>query len=158
MAEVATVPHFLLDTFLANKTTQDELTLDEIAAHEPPHFDESHGDEEILYLPPLLSSLPHTHEPYEHQEGEKNVPLHTSTHLPSIDPVSLSLHKALHKFKPRDSQYASKPYGEAFNWADLQLPVDEEREWYCVAFRSRRRHGSDSARKSIPQVLVRDEK
>jgi hypothetical protein len=153
MAEVATAPHFLHDTFLANKTAQDELTLIEKAAHEPPHFNESHDDDEILYLPPLLSSLPHTHEPHEHEEGEKNVPLHTSTHLPSIDPVSLSLHKALHKFKPRDSQYASKPYGEAFNWADLRLPVEEEREWYCVAFRSRRRHGSDSGRKSILKGL-----
>ncbi|KAG8749775.1 hypothetical protein FRC14_001107 [Serendipita sp. 396] len=162
MAEVQTAPHFLRDTFLPDlpdatpedsiTTTQAssllplEVTSQEETAHEPPSFDESHGEEEVLYLPPLLSSLPQSlSSQIEPKEGTKDVPLHTSTHLPSIDPVSLSLHKALHKFKPFDTQYASRPYGEAFNWANLVLPIEEEREWYCVAFRSRRKAGSESA-------------
>ena len=29
------------------------------------------------------------------------------------------------------------------------LPADEEREWYCVAFRSKRKEGSDSGRESL---------
>ena len=168
MAEVARCPHFLSDTFvgldnphhpsksihsvplvLEEKTPASpaELSVEEKAAHAPPAFDETHGEEEILYLPPLLSSLPsHLGASHNASNEEKNVPLRTETHLPSIDPVSLSLHRALHKFKPYDTFYASEPYGTSFNWAELDLPVDEEREWYCVAFRSRRRPGSDSGR------------
>ena len=41
------------------------------------------------------------------------------------------------------------PYAEAFNWDELELPADEEREWYCVAFRSKRKEGSDSGRESL---------
>ncbi|KAI0032250.1 hypothetical protein K488DRAFT_13806, partial [Vararia minispora EC-137] len=101
----------------------------------------------ILYLPPLLSSLPHTYD-YEHDHGHdhsKNVPVvHTATRLPDIDPTSLSLHKALHSFSPATEHYASAPYAEAFNWDELELPEDEEREWYCVAFRSKRKAGSEN--------------
>jgi len=95
----------------------------------------------VLYLPPLLSALP---------EGlasrpiiSENPPVVTQTRLPDIDPASLSLHKALHHFKPVNSDYASTPYSEAFNWTELVLPADDEREWYCVVFRSKRRVGSD---------------
>jgi len=97
----------------------------------------------ILYLPPLLSKLPDglAHSPIPSPE---NPPLSTDTRLPNIDPVSLSLHKALHHFSPRSPEYSSTPYAEAFNWSDLQLPEHEEREWYCVVFRSKRRAGSDS--------------
>ncbi|KAG6845390.1 hypothetical protein H0H87_009737 [Tephrocybe sp. NHM501043] len=95
----------------------------------------------LLYLPPLLSSLPDQYPsepiPLEHP------PLITETRLPDIDPVSLSLHKALHHFKPFDADYVTKPYGEAFNWSQLALPENEEREWYCVVFRSKRKPGSD---------------
>ncbi|GLB37093.1 hypothetical protein LshimejAT787_0401440 [Lyophyllum shimeji] len=95
----------------------------------------------VLYLPPLLSSLPHHYSsgpiPSDHP------PLVTETRLPDIDPTSLSLHKALHHFKPVDADYVSKPYAEAFNWSELVLPEDEEREWYCVVFRSKRKAGSD---------------
>jgi len=96
----------------------------------------------ILYLPPLLSSLP------------QNVsipplslnrpPLATETRLPDIDPVSLSLHKALHYFRPLSDDYAALSYDLAFNWSELELPEDEEREWYAVVFRSRRKKGSNS--------------
>ena len=115
--------------------------------HNVPEFSSTtltHLASPILYLPPLLSSLPQTHP--THRLPETNPPLHTSTHLPDIDPVSLSLHKALHRFRPVDSEYSRKPYAEAFNWGDLELPEDEEREWYCVAFRSLRKVGSDSGR------------
>jgi hypothetical protein len=89
----------------------------------------------------------HEDESVHDDKHPTETPLRTTTHLPSIDPVSLSLHRALHKFKPHDTKYASTPYGEAFNWAQLRLPLEEEREWYCVAFRSRRKPNSDSARK-----------
>ncbi|KAH7923722.1 hypothetical protein BV22DRAFT_1014785 [Leucogyrophana mollusca] len=96
----------------------------------------------VLYLPPLLSSLPQKLPP--HELPAEHPPLVTETRLPDIDPVSLSLHKALHHFHPITSDYAALPYSEAFNWSALQLPLDEEREWYCVVFRSKRKPGSDS--------------
>lgn len=64
--------------------------------------------------------------------------------LPAIDSVSLSLHIALHNFHPITPDYAEAPYAEAFNWDELTLPEEEEREWYCVTFRSRRKTGSNS--------------
>lgn len=113
--------------------------------HNLPEFD-SNGEptSPILYLPPLLSSLPRSLPPtkinFEHP------PLKTETHLPDIDPVSLALHKALHKFRPVSDAYADVPYDEGFNWDELELPEDDEREWYIVAFRSKRREGSDGGR------------
>jgi hypothetical protein len=98
----------------------------------------------ILYLPPLLSSLPSalTHP----LPPNLNPPLQTETRLPDIDPVSLSLHKALHHFRPVSGDYAESRYDEAFNWGELLLAEDEEREWYCVVFRSKRKEGSESDR------------
>lgn len=77
----------------------------------------------------------------------------TATRLPDIDPASLALHRALHFLKPHDG-FERLPYAEAFNWDEIGAayrsdgsPTGEiEREWYIVAFRSRRRAGSDSAR------------
>ncbi|EIN11983.1 hypothetical protein PUNSTDRAFT_111968 [Punctularia strigosozonata HHB-11173 SS5] len=100
--------------------------------HQPPSFNPS-TPEDILYLPPLLSSLP-----------SSSTLASTATRLPSIDPASLSLHKALHSFCPVTSEYASVPYADAFNWSNLELDVELEREWYCVVFRSKRRAGSDA--------------
>lgn len=101
----------------------------------------------VLFLPPLLSSLPygllHTPAPCPDQP-----PLTTETHLPDIDPASLSLHKALHYFSPVNPQYATQPYAESFNWDALTLPEEDEREWYIVAFYSKRKPGSDSGRES----------
>lgn len=97
----------------------------------------------VLYLPPLLSSLPHELGVLPVTLLEQQ-PMLSETHLPDIDPVSLSLHKALHHFHPATPHYAEVPYEEAFNWPELELPEDEEREWYCVAFRSKRMPGSDS--------------
>ncbi|KXN90622.1 UPF0643 protein PB2B2.08 [Leucoagaricus sp. SymC.cos] len=99
----------------------------------------------VLYLPPLLSSLPER----INTEADKTlgnsefVPLVTETRLPNIDPASLSLHKALHRFRPLSPNYAGTPYTEAFNWDELILPEDEDRDWYCVVFRSKRKAGSD---------------
>ncbi|KAG8936790.1 hypothetical protein FRC03_007600 [Tulasnella sp. 419] len=95
----------------------------------------------VLYLPPLLSSLPKTH---AHHDAQSEQILHTQTRLPDIDPASLSLHKALHNFRPHGG-YARVKYEEAFNWDELVLPEEEEREWYVVAFRSRRKPGSDGS-------------
>ena len=99
----------------------------------------------VIYLPPLLSSLPQnvTTPPI----SVTRPPLATETRLPDIDPVSLSLHNALHHFGPLSDNFAALPYNLAFNWSELELPEDEEREWYAVVFRSRRKKGSDSDRK-----------
>ena len=97
----------------------------------------------LLYLPPFLSSLP-GHLSWASASGNPQLqPVFTETCLPDIDPASLSLHKALHHFKPLTPNYSDTPYAEAFNWSDLSLPVEEEREWYCVVFRSKRKAGSD---------------
>ena len=56
----------------------------------------------------------------------------------------MELHRALHHFRPITEDYSSQPYHESFNWDDLELPADVEGEWYCVAFRSRRKVESDS--------------
>ncbi|KAJ6625665.1 hypothetical protein B0H10DRAFT_2002676 [Mycena sp. CBHHK59/15] len=108
--------------------------------HNVPVFDESRLAP-VLYLPPLLSSLPETFP--STPVPPENPPLITQTRLPDIDPASLSLHKALHHFRPRSADYASMPYSEAFNWDQLALPEHEERDWYCVVFRSKRKPGSD---------------
>ncbi|KAG8747133.1 hypothetical protein FRC10_002182 [Ceratobasidium sp. 414] len=78
----------------------------------------------------------------------------TATRLPDIDPASLSLHRALHFLKPKEG-FAKLPYTEVFNWDGIgnAYHSDEsvgaegevEREWYVVAFRSRRKPGSDGA-------------
>ncbi|KAL4074051.1 hypothetical protein J3A83DRAFT_4357915 [Scleroderma citrinum] len=112
--------------------------------HEPPTFDSkclTQPTTTVLYLPPLLSSLPPGVE--VPLVSTDNPPLVTETHLPDIDPVSLSLHKALHHFRPLSGGYADLPYAQAFNWLELDLPLDEEREWYAVVFRSKRKPGSD---------------
>lgn len=113
--------------------------------HDPPTFDSkslTRPASTVLYLPPLLSSLPQSvGAPLILTDPQ---PLVTETHLPDIDPVSLSLHKALHHFRPLSSGYATLPYAEAFNWLELDLPIEEEREWYAVVFRSKRKPGSDS--------------
>ena len=113
---------------------------------DPHNLPKFHGDptKPILYLPPLLSSLPHILPP---QVVDSNRPaLVTETRLPDIDPPSLSLHKALHNFRPVTDAYADVPYTEGFNWNELELPEDEEREWYIVAFHSKRKDGSDGGR------------
>jgi hypothetical protein len=118
--------------------------------HLPPDFTNQslfeHG-EPILYLPPLISSLPETYPPHNHSPSRPGKgPLITSARLPSINPASVELHKALHHFHPWNAEYAAQPYAEGFNWSELSLPEDVEGEWYCVAFRSKRKAGSDSGR------------
>lgn len=123
--------------------------------HDPhvlPSF-ETRATSPILYLPPLLSSLPvgvgHAQHPTASPAfSSPSVPrpLSTESRLPSIDQASLALHRALHHFRPTTEEYAKTPYSEAFNWDELELPLEEEREWYCVVFRSRRRDGSDGGR------------
>lgn len=102
----------------------------------------------VFYLPPLLSALPEHLVSQATPETHEYPPLSTETRLPDIDLASLSLHHALHHFKPTTPKYASTPYAEAFNWSELRLPIEEEREWYCVVFRSKRKSGSDGICKS----------
>ncbi|KAJ3517204.1 hypothetical protein NLJ89_g661 [Agrocybe chaxingu] len=112
--------------------------------HAIPQFNSQLAFEEpVLYLPPLLSSLPDHYQLQIPHADPRHPPLVTETRLPDIDPASLSLHKALHHFKPLTPDYADTSYDEAFNWSELELPKDEERDWYCVVFRSRRKSGSD---------------
>lgn len=112
--------------------------------HNVPDFgSHSRFDSPVLYLPPLLSSLPERYSVAEVPLNFSFPPVITGTRLPDIDPVSLSLHKVLHHFKPSSPNYASTAYEQAFNWSELRLPKDEEREWYCVVFRSKRKAGSD---------------
>jgi len=111
--------------------------------HTVPDFDkDSVSSDPLLYLPPLISSLPERLK-WDSPGNPRFPPIVTETRLPDIDPASLSLHKMLHHFKPLTPNYADTPYAEAFNWSELQLPVEEEREWYCVVFRSKRKAGSD---------------
>ncbi|KAI5477882.1 hypothetical protein MNV49_005775 [Pseudohyphozyma bogoriensis] len=114
--------------------------------------------EPLLYLPPLLSLLPPNSRPSTPSPRHTPTPSSSSTafsfsaptisyttsSLPSIDPASVALHDALHNFKPVSTNYAREEYAEAFNWPDLVLPEDIEREWYIVAFRSIRAPGSPS--------------
>jgi hypothetical protein len=109
--------------------------------HQLPAFDSKSLTEPILYLPPLLSSLPEVY-PSSPVSAEYP-PVLTETRLPHIDPASLSLHKALHHLRPLNANYATLAYDQAFNWTELELPEHEEREWYCVVFRSKRKAGSD---------------
>lgn len=108
------------------------------AHHQPPPATAPPNSDPILYLPALLSRLPHEHEHLSNHSTEFD------TRLPNIDPASLFLHQALHYFRPVDDKYAATDYPEAFNWDELALPADVEREWYGVVFRSRRRPESSS--------------
>ncbi|PCH43857.1 hypothetical protein WOLCODRAFT_104321 [Wolfiporia cocos MD-104 SS10] len=101
----------------------------------------------ILYLPPILSTLPIglIHNPPPTLPPSKDaVPLYTDSCLPTIDNASMALHRALYNFRPITPKYAAVPYPEAFNWNEFELPDSIEHEWYCVVFRSKRRDGSDS--------------
>ncbi|KAJ8514464.1 hypothetical protein ONZ45_g8020 [Pleurotus djamor] len=128
------------------KTTTHATPQAEIATRDPHHFPsfspETVPTQPILYLPPLLSSLPDRFPAVS--IDSQYPPIVTDTRLPDIDPASLSLHKALHDFKPLNDKYAALPYEEAFNWDELTLSKDDERSWYCVVFRSRRKPGSES--------------
>ena len=119
--------------------------------HELPVFDKetlTNPTEPILYLPPFLSSLPVELKPTS-PTSTGRIPKATEAHLPDIDGPSLSLHKALHNFNPVTDKYASVSYAEAFNWDELDLPEEDEHEWYVVAFRSIRKPGSENGRESL---------
>ena len=51
----------------------------------------------------------------------------------------------LQRLRPVDDRYATRPIGEAFNWAEASRELGEG-EWYLVAFRSIRKDGADEAR------------
>ena len=109
---------------------------------------EANPTEPVLYLPPILSLLPAEYRQLtaslvDSQTTGPHTPLSTESHLPSIDKASLSLHLALHRFRAVTREYAVVPYAEASNWNEIELPEDDEHEWYCVAFNSKRRAGSD---------------
>ncbi|KAL5507103.1 hypothetical protein ACEPAH_6559 [Sanghuangporus vaninii] len=86
-----------------------------------------------LVMPSLPAEVEHP--------GQISAVTNTEARLPEIDASSLSLHHALHNFKPLDDKYASKPLEDAFNWSELLLPEEVQGEWYCVGFRSRKKPG-----------------
>ncbi|GAA5903662.1 uncharacterized protein JCM6883_005073 [Sporobolomyces salmoneus] len=102
---------------------------------------------EILHLPPLLSLLPPSLKPASTPTSSSSLANYTDSSLPSITPLSISLHRALHSLRPLTPLYAISPYSESFNWSELELKglteqeLVREREWYIVAFRSKRREG-----------------
>jgi len=120
------------------------------ASVEPPSSPQPGATNSQPEYPPqlFLSSLP---------EGYPPPLILTETRLPSIDPVSLSLHKALHIFKAIRPDYADVEYDTGFNWSELKLPVDEERDWYCVVFRSKRKVGSELVSLYEADKLAHDE-
>lgn len=83
--------------------------------------------------PPLLSRLPPVLvADLEHLPRPLSPPTYvgyTTSHLPSIDVDSLALHYALYNFHAVAPDYATRPYQDAFNWSDIRLPEDVEREW-----------------------------
>lgn len=94
-------------------------------------------------IPPLLSRLPAalvaspgqppTPVPISALEQANRVG-HTESRLPSIDKASLALHYALHSFRVMDTErYAAMLYKDAFNWNELLLPQELEREWWVGA-------------------------
>lgn len=87
---------------------------------------------EILYLPPLLSLLPISHIPSHATAPSASLFFgFTSSRLPEIDEASVALHFALFDFRVRPSErgYALEDYDRAFNWDELRLPIDVQREW-----------------------------
>src|SRR6266545_8169121 len=76
--------------------------------HQLPAFNSQlEFDEPLLYLPPLLSSLPEQYTEIDVEVNSRFPPVATETRLPNIDPASLSLHKALHAFRPVTLDYAT---------------------------------------------------
>lgn len=87
---------------------------------------------ELLYLPPLLSLLPtqsRDAEPITPFSFDQPAVGFTKSRLPSIDEASIALHHALKHFRPTTENYAYGAYEDAFNWEELVLPEEVEREW-----------------------------
>lgn len=61
--------------------------------------------------------------------------------LLTLRPQSTS---ALHNFRPTSRDYYYSNYADAFNWNELILEEEIEKDWYIVAFRSVRAVGSTS--------------
>jgi hypothetical protein len=87
------------------------------------------------FTPPLLSRLPAAllacpdSAPTPIVDASKLQIGWTESHLPEIDEASLALHYALYQFRAVDSSYATLPYTDAFNWSEILLPAEVEREW-----------------------------
>lgn len=141
-ADGAEPPYTSTDTTRASTPARDPHQLPDLSSLSP--------TSPILYLPPLLSSLPSGYP----APPPGLLPYTTATRLPNIDPASLALHRALHNFQVASPEYARLPYMEAFNWNELELPEDIEREWYCVVFRSKRREGSDGGREHLFSLRI----
>lgn len=85
---------------------------------------------DLLYLPPLLSLLPASTAYVNALSADPTSAVgYTTSRLPTVDPASIALHHALHSFKPTTPHYAYADYAEAFNFSELSLPAEMEREW-----------------------------
>ncbi|GAA6032454.1 hypothetical protein JCM8097_008185 [Rhodosporidiobolus ruineniae] len=142
----STPPEVPVDNSVLTKRIEDEVT-------KGVRVTDTDSGYSTLYLPPLLSLLPEsvTSSALPSRAASPTNPetavSYTLSRLPSIDKASLSLHRALHAFRPTTPLYAIHPYPDSFNWDELVLEdveeagdvLDIEREWYIVAFRSQRR-------------------
>lgn len=101
-------------------------------------------EKELIHLPPLLSLLPLKYAGRKEESSLSNlnkldIPTtfdfdrptvgFTSSRLAQVDDASVALHDALYAFKPVTKDYALVPYESAFNWDELVLPLQVEREW-----------------------------
>lgn len=115
----------------------------------------------VLYIPPLLSRLPDTPLTATLYSPPSSLPdsavSWTDSHLPAIDTASHRLHDALRHFRPVTNAYAFVPYADAFNWSEMDLGLDTEREWYVVAFRSLRAPEADPERLGRADRLAHEE-
>lgn len=106
-----------------------------------PHYlpEYSARQQSTFYLPPLLSlsldalRLPEpagSYRPY-------------TTYQPDYSAATLALHRALHHFRSVTDNHSETPFEEAFNWDELYLPVDAEREWFATVTYSKAADGSN---------------
>jgi len=118
-----------------NPSLDDTDELDQFSGRQlttRPDFDK------FLFLAPLLSRLPFQAQqpPPKPVDVDRPTVGYTSSCLPTIDLVSWHLHNALHTFRPISKDYALIPFETAFNWSELQLPLEVEREWYLCQYDS----------------------
>lgn len=113
----------------------------------PTPFPRGIPNRHLHYIPPILSSL---------QEAPHDAP---GLRQASLTPTTIALHSALTSFKPTSHSYATMPYEDAFNWNEINLPIEASGTWYAVAFRSRRASDADdrllyeSDRKSMIEAV-----
>ena len=107
-----------------------------------------------LYLPPPASSPSARYEEIP-EPTSSYLPFRIETFSSEVAAMTMELHKALHRFRPVSDQYASMPFNEAFNWEELELPEEIERDWFAVVIQSKQRDGNNTAgRTCLPCTVM----